>query len=56
MSEEPVLPIPNLNVPQCLFGLSNPSLKHLHDKARKELLEGVKADGASLFPYEPPLI
>ncbi|KAH6903640.1 proteasome 26S subunit [Coprinopsis sp. MPI-PUGE-AT-0042] len=49
MSEEPVLPIPNLNVPQCLFVLSNPSLKHLHEKARQELLEGIKAD--EMGPY-----
>ncbi|KAH6903626.1 hypothetical protein BKA70DRAFT_1433253 [Coprinopsis sp. MPI-PUGE-AT-0042] len=41
MSEEPVLPIPKLNVPQCLFVLSNPLLKHLHEKARQE---SIKAD------------
>lgn len=45
MAEEVVLPIPNLAVPQNLYVLSNPALKHLHEKAKKELLEGIKADG-----------
>ncbi|TEB30589.1 PCI-domain-containing protein [Coprinellus micaceus] len=44
MAEEVVLPIPNLAVPQNLYVLSNPALKHLHEKAKKELLEGIKAD------------
>ncbi|KAG2012320.1 proteasome 26S subunit [Coprinopsis cinerea AmutBmut pab1-1] len=43
-SDEEILPIPNLNLPQSLFVLSNPRLEHLHEKARKELLEGVEAD------------
>jgi len=44
MADELVLPIPNLTIPQNLFVLSNPALKHLHDNARKDLLEGIKAD------------
>jgi 26S proteasome regulatory subunit N7 len=44
MADEVVLPIPNLTIPQNLFVLSNPALKHLHDNARKDLLEGIKAD------------
>jgi 26S proteasome subunit RPN7 len=35
-----VLPIPNLNLPQHFFTLSTPSLAHLHDNARQELLRG----------------
>ncbi|KAF6744456.1 proteasome 26S subunit [Ephemerocybe angulata] len=49
MAEEVVLPIPNLTVPQNLYVLSNPALKHLHDKARKDLLEAIKAD--EMGPY-----
>ncbi|KAF8967233.1 26S proteasome subunit RPN7-domain-containing protein [Flammula alnicola] len=49
MADEVVLPIPNLTVPQNLFILSNPALKTLHDNARKELLEGIKAD--QMAPY-----
>ncbi|KAJ3500340.1 hypothetical protein NLJ89_g9843 [Agrocybe chaxingu] len=49
MSEEVVLPIPNLNIPQNLFVLSNPAFNHLHENARKELLEGIKAD--QMGPY-----
>ncbi|PPQ85741.1 hypothetical protein CVT26_005191, partial [Gymnopilus dilepis] len=44
MADEVVLPIPNLTIPQNLFILSNPALTHLHENARKELLEGIKAD------------
>lgn len=44
MADEVVLPIPNLALPQHLFTLSKPSLSHLHENARKELLEGIKAD------------
>ena len=44
MSEEVVLPIPNLKLAQNYFVLSSPHLSHLHDGARKELLEGIKAD------------
>jgi len=45
MAEEEVLPIPNLLIAQNLFVLSNPNLKRLHEKARVELVEGIKADG-----------
>jgi 26S proteasome regulatory subunit N7 len=45
MAEEVVLPIPNLTLPQNLYVLSNPALKHLHENARSKLLEGIKADG-----------
>ncbi|KAF8163849.1 26S proteasome subunit RPN7-domain-containing protein [Crassisporium funariophilum] len=49
MADEVVFPIPNLTLPQNLFILSNPLLKHLHENARKELLEGIKAD--QMAPY-----
>ena len=44
MSDEVVLPIPNLKLAQAYFVLSSPHLSHLHDDARKVLLEGIKAD------------
>ena len=47
MPEDVVLPIPNLALPQNLFVLSQPHLAHLHENARKELLEGVQADRMS---------
>lgn len=46
MSEEPILPIPNLKVPEWTFHLSSPTLEHLHAKAREELLKAIEADGA----------
>jgi 26S proteasome regulatory subunit N7 len=49
MADEVVLPIPNLRMPQCLFILSNSQLTHLHSDARKELLEGIKADRQSIL-------
>ncbi|EPQ57701.1 PCI-domain-containing protein [Gloeophyllum trabeum ATCC 11539] len=49
MAEDIVLPIPNLNLSQQYFTLSTPSLSHLHETARKELLEGIKAD--QMAPY-----
>jgi len=49
MADEVVLPIPNLTIPQNLFVLSNPALKHLHDNARKDLLECIKADRTYTF-------
>jgi hypothetical protein len=45
MPDELVVAIPNLAIPQNLFVLSNPKLIHLHEDARKQLLEGVKTDG-----------
>ena len=44
MSEEVVLPIPNLKLAQSYFVLSSPHLSRLHEDARKVLLEGIKAD------------
>ncbi|KDQ61274.1 hypothetical protein JAAARDRAFT_173883 [Jaapia argillacea MUCL 33604] len=49
MAEDIVLPIPNLNLAQHYFTLSTPTLSHLHDNARKELLEGIKTD--QMAPY-----
>jgi len=46
MAEE-IIPIPNLSLPQHLFNLITPDLQYLHDNARKELLEGIKADSVS---------
>lgn len=44
MPEDEVLPIPNYNAPQHYFVLSTPSLSHLHENARKELLANIQAD------------
>ncbi|EIW51777.1 PCI-domain-containing protein [Trametes versicolor FP-101664 SS1] len=49
MSEDAVLPIPNLGLAQNYFVLSTPSLEHLQQDARKELLEGIQAD--HMAPY-----
>ncbi|KIK38738.1 hypothetical protein CY34DRAFT_809038 [Suillus luteus UH-Slu-Lm8-n1] len=48
MAEE-IIPIPNLGLPQHLFTLISPTLAQLHDNARKQLLEGIKAD--KMAPY-----
>ncbi|KAG2091043.1 26S proteasome subunit RPN7-domain-containing protein [Suillus discolor] len=48
MAEE-IIPIPNLSLPQHLFTLISPTFGQLHDNARKQLLEGIKADKMS--PY-----
>ncbi|KAF8056690.1 26S proteasome subunit RPN7-domain-containing protein [Lyophyllum atratum] len=67
MADEVVLPIPNLQLPQHLFVLSQPKLTHLHDKARKELLEGIIVDQmapyyklitstSSVLPLDPALL
>ena len=42
-----VLPYPNMDVVQYLFTLNQPSLSHLHESARSELLRAVEADGLS---------
>ena len=47
---EEVDPIPNLAVADAFWRLSQPTLKHLHDEARKTLLDGIRADG----PYCRP--
>jgi len=49
MSEDAILPIPNLTLPQHVFTLLSPSLKHLHGNARDALLDGIKAD--KMAPY-----
>ncbi|KAI6040572.1 26S proteasome subunit RPN7-domain-containing protein [Pisolithus marmoratus] len=49
MADDSILPIPNLSLPQHLFTLVTPSLGHLHDVARKSLLEGIKTD--NMAPY-----
>ncbi|KAK0480939.1 PCI-domain-containing protein [Armillaria novae-zelandiae] len=49
MSEEVVLPIPNLAIPQHLFILSSPSLSSLHEQSKHALLEAIKAD--QMAPY-----
>ncbi|KAG9310573.1 26S proteasome subunit RPN7-domain-containing protein [Chiua virens] len=41
----------NLTLPQHVFVLLSPSLKHLHNKARNELLDGIKADRLEMVPY-----
>ncbi|KAG1742026.1 26S proteasome subunit RPN7-domain-containing protein [Suillus lakei] len=48
MAEE-IIPIPNLSLPNHLFTLITPTLGQLHDNARKQLLEGIKAD--KMAPY-----
>jgi 26S proteasome regulatory subunit N7 len=52
MADDIVLPIPNLNLPQQFFVLSTPSLAHLHQDARQELLKGIQAD--SMCSGTPP--
>ncbi|THH03687.1 hypothetical protein EW145_g6087 [Phellinidium pouzarii] len=54
MSEEVVLPIPNLDLPQYHFNLTEPSLGHLHQDALKRLLEGIEKD--QMTPYYRALI
>ena len=44
MADDIVLPLPNLELPQHLFTLSNPSLSHLHENAAKHLLAGIEVD------------
>jgi hypothetical protein len=48
MADDAVLPIPDLKLPQLYFTLTKPSLSHLHDDARRDLLEGIKNDRTSL--------
>ncbi|EMD38248.1 hypothetical protein CERSUDRAFT_113407 [Gelatoporia subvermispora B] len=49
MPEDVVLPVPNISLPQQYFILSNPALSHLHEDARKQLLEGIQVD--KMAPY-----
>lgn len=48
MSDDTILPIPNLSLSQHVFTLLSPSLRHLHDNARTQLLDGIKADSTSI--------
>jgi 26S proteasome regulatory subunit N7 len=47
--EDDVLPIPNLNVAQYYFTLSNSKLAHLHAQASQNLLKAIEADGQYMF-------
>ncbi|KAK7694104.1 hypothetical protein QCA50_003680 [Cerrena zonata] len=49
MSEDIVLPIPNLELAQHYFVLSTPTLTRLHGNAKKELLKGIQDD--QMTPY-----
>lgn len=49
-----MLPVPNISLPQQYFILSNPALSHLHEDARKQLLEGIQADSESSRIYPTP--
>jgi 26S proteasome regulatory subunit N7 len=45
MSEDIVLPIPNLKPPEYVFKLASTAIGHLHEESRKELMEGIVKDG-----------
>ncbi|TFY83055.1 hypothetical protein EWM64_g957 [Hericium alpestre] len=49
MSEETVLPIPNLALAQHFFTLKQPKFDHLQEHARHSLLAGIEAD--KMAPY-----
>lgn len=51
MAEEVVLPVPNLELPQAHFTLTQASLGHLHQDALKQLLAGIEKDRMSLYAY-----
>jgi len=44
MTDDIIVPIPNLVLPELLFTLSNPALHERHASARKKLLDGIQAD------------
>ena len=48
MADDIVLPIPNLDLPQFHFTLTQSNLEHLHKDALKSLLEGIEKDRTSL--------
>jgi 26S proteasome regulatory subunit N7 len=54
MADDNVLPIPNLDLPQQHFILTQPSLSRLHSDARTALLAGIKAD--QMAPYLRALV
>jgi 26S proteasome regulatory subunit N7 len=49
MADDIVLPIPNLDLPQYYFTLTQPKLEHLHQDALKGLLEGIEKDRTYLL-------
>ena len=49
MADDIVLPIPNLDLPQYHFTLTQPNLDHLHKDALKGLLEGIEKDGMRMI-------
>jgi 26S proteasome regulatory subunit N7 len=49
MSDEVIVPYPNLEIAQNFFTLSTPSLSQHHEKARAELLAGIEKD--EMAPY-----
>ena len=49
MAEEVVLPIPNLELPQYHYALSQSQFSHLHDEARQKLLAGIEKDSMLTF-------
>jgi len=44
MTDDIIVPIPNLALPELLFTLSNPTLHERHSSARTKLLDGIQAD------------
>ena len=53
MSEEIVLPIPNLELPQTHFVLTQENLAHLHHDALKTLMAGIEKDGEQVYLFQP---
>lgn len=51
MAEEIVLPIPNLELPQAHFTLTQAPLGHLHQDALKQLLAGIEKDRTCIYAY-----
>ena len=45
MSDEVILPIPNLDLPQAHFVLTQENLAHLHQDALRTLMAGIEKDG-----------
>lgn len=44
MTDDIIVPIPNLALPELLFVLSNPAFQERHASARTKLLDGIQAD------------
>lgn len=49
MTDDIIVPIPNLALPELLFVLSNPAFQERHASARTKLLDGIQAD--QMAPY-----